>query len=163
MRTTRARIALAAAALISACATRATTVPVTGSSIDIARLAGRWSGEYWSAGSGRSGSIQFDLEAGADTAHGTVLMIPSDRLHEHAGTGHPATELIGISFVGVRRGRVEGRLEPYNDPDCGCTLQTRFEGMMRADTITGTFTSLHVEGGALVNGNWRVARLNAGR
>jgi hypothetical protein len=151
---------IATSALISACAMRAASVPVVGAASDIDRLAGRWAGEYWSVESGRSGSIAFDLTAGEDTAAGTILMIPSDRPHPHVE--HPASELIGITFVEIRGGAVEGLLEPYRDPDCGCRLITRFEGTLRADTIAGTFTSRHVEGGSIVRGQWRVVRHTKG-
>ena len=148
--------AIVAGIWVAACATQATRVPVVGPPSDIERLAGRWSGEYWSVESGRSGSIAFDLTAGQDTASGTVLMIPADRPHAHVE--HPPSELIGITFVGIRGGVVEGQLEPYRDPDCGCRLMTRFEGGLRGDTIAGTYTSRHIEGGAITHGQWRVVR-----
>jgi len=147
---------IAASVFLSACGMRPAKVPVVGAPSDIERLAGRWTGEYWSVESGRSGSIAFDLTAGEDTASGTILMIPSDQPHPHVE--HPPSELIGITFVEIRGGAVEGLLEPYRDPDCGCRLVTRFEGTLHGDTIAGTFTSRHVEGGAITRGQWRVVR-----
>jgi hypothetical protein len=152
----RSAALIVASLSISACAMQATKVPVVGAASDLERIAGQWTGEYWSVESGRSGSVAFDLTAGEDTASGTVLMIPVDRPHSHIE--HPASELIGITFVEIRGGAVEGLLEPYRDPDCGCRLITRFEGTLRADTIAGTFSSRHVEGGSIVRGQWRVVR-----
>lgn len=148
--------AILAGTFFTACATQAARVPVVGAPSDIERLAGRWAGEYWSVESGRSGSIAFDVTAGRDTASGTVLMIPTDRPHAHVE--HPPSELIGITFVAIRGGLVEGQLEPYRDPDCGCRLMTRFNGTLRGDTISGTYTSRHLEGGAITHGQWRVTR-----
>ena len=49
-------------------------VPVLGTRTDIAALTGEWVGTYTSGESGREGSIVFQLEAGADTAQGDVMM-----------------------------------------------------------------------------------------
>ena len=151
-------LTLALALAAAACGYNPRAVPVSGSTQDVAALEGEWSGEYWSVESGRSGSILFRLEAGADSATGDVLMIPADRPHTHPEGVHPPSEFIGINFVRIEAGRVRGLLEPYRDPVCGCRLETTFEGELRADTIAGTFTSRHLEGGSVQTGNWRVVR-----
>ena len=66
--------ALAAVAL--ACASKPTPVTVAGSPSDRATLAGKWSGEYQSPSTGRSGSIVFNLAATGESANGDVVMIP---------------------------------------------------------------------------------------
>lgn len=141
------------------CAAPGIPVPVGG---EVAALAGEWGGEYWSSESGRHGSIYFLLEAGADTAYGDVLMYPGRAPElEYAGTRFPPvrpSEALTITFVRARDGLVTGRLDPYRDPDCGCTLATTFEGRVVADTIRGTFSSLHQEMGKVVHGSWRAVR-----
>lgn len=141
-------------ALVAACGGKSPPVPVLGSGTDIPDLVGEWTGEYSSTESGRSGSIYFRLEAGADSAAGDILMIPEDRPHDHPGGVHPPSEYLSITFVGISNGRVRGMLEPYVDPGCGCRLDTRFEGRLRADTIRGTYTSRHIEGGLVQSGQW---------
>ncbi len=148
-----------------ACAGPAMPVPVSG---DIARLTGQWTGEYRSPASGRVGSIVFTLEAGKDTARGDVIMIPAD-LSQSAGMmegmppGVPGAEtlrsrLLTIAFVQATASRVEGRLDPYRDPECGCDLVTTFTGTLTGDVLEGTFRSLHQQTGKVVSGTWRVKR-----
>lgn len=157
---TLARMAWPALVLATACALNTPPVPMEGDAEDVAALTGDWTGEYWSAETGRSGSIWFRLEEGADTAKGDVLMIPhGSPMHDHPGDVHPQTEYIGISFVRVWDEHVRGVLEPYRDPVCGCRLHTSFEGLLRGDTIAGTFTTKHVEGGGVQEGRWRVVRV----
>jgi hypothetical protein len=147
---------------LCACTPRATLVPVAGAEPDVTKLEGRWSGDYWSAESGRSGSIVFDLVAGRDTASGSVLMTPSMRTSpDPERVMRAADEVIGIAFVIATDGAVQGRLEPYRDPECGCQLATTFRGRLTADTIRGTFSSLHIEGGIVQHGEWRVVRRHA--
>jgi hypothetical protein len=153
---TIAAVALAAAA----CSANPPPVPVFGDEQDLASLAGEWTGEYWSVESGRTGSILFRLEAGSDSAVGDVLMIPASRYdqHHHHGDEHPQSEFISIRFVRIQAGRVRGQLDMYRDPECGCRLDTSFEGTLRADTLSGTFSSRHLESGHVRHGHWRAVR-----
>lgn len=155
---------IAAAAVVWACGGSSTPVPVAGTATDLAALAGEWSGEYSSVESGRSGSIVFRLVAGTDSATGDVVMIPS-----WSGRGGapdpaagrppaPAPQAIAIRFVRVEGGRVSGRLAPYADPDCGCTLLTVFEGQLKGDTLEGTYTSHHSAENKVQSGRWQVKR-----
>lgn len=148
-----------AAGLVAACALNAPPVPVEGPPGAVAALVGDWSGEYWSTQTGRSGSIVFHLDADADTAFGDVLMLPRGALpHEHPEGVHPRSEYLSITFVRVVGNRVRGVLDPYRDPVCGCRLHTTFEGVVHGDTIEGTFTTRHLEGGDVHEGRWRVTR-----
>lgn len=152
---------MAAIALLgAACSANPPPVPVFGQAEDRATLTGEWFGEYWSAETGRNGSILFRLDEGADSAAGDVLMIPAGRAeqHHHAGGIHPQSEFITIRFVRIQAGRVRGQLDIYRDPECGCRLDTSFEGTLQADTLAGSFTSRHLEGGAVRHGRWRVVR-----
>lgn len=157
-------------ALLSACQGPQPPVPVMG---DLALLAGRWEGEYGSRESGRAGSILFTLETGTDTAHGDVLMVPRElELPPQPRTGDPEAmdlqrnrppQALPIAFVRAVDGMVEGRLEPYRDPDCGCLLTTMFTGkLVNPTTFEGTFISIHGSGGLTVRGWWRVTRRTGG-
>ncbi|HEV7388167.1 MAG TPA: hypothetical protein VGN73_06095, partial [Gemmatimonadaceae bacterium] len=67
----RSRIMLTSlAALALACATNPTPVTIAGDAGDRASLAGKWSGEYQSASTGRSGSIVFNLSPSGEAASG---------------------------------------------------------------------------------------------
>ena len=141
---------VAAIVALAACQGAQPPVPVMG---DVAALAGRWEGEYGSRETGRAGSILFTLEPGTDTAHGEVLMVPRElELPPSPRPGDPEgldrrlaqpPQALPISFVRATDGRVEGRLAPYRDPDCGCLLTTSFIGrLIDASTFEGTFTSI---------------------
>lgn len=155
-------MAMVLAGLLAAGACRPVPMPVPVEG-DIARLAGEWRGEYWSAESGRSGIILFTLAAGADTAEGQVTMIPrqDDRPRDPnqvPDVWRPQPTILTITFVRATGGWVTGRLDPYRDPECGCILRTTFTGRLTADTLTGTYTSLHQEMGQQVRGEWRAVR-----
>jgi hypothetical protein len=147
------------------CATMPHTVPVTGSPERISALAGTWDGSYWSTGSGRNGSIRFQLAAGRDTAFGEVTMIPRKQIHptdrredNAVVTPPPAASTLHISFVHAAGDSVSGSLEPYQDPDCACTLRTWFTGRLSGDQIQGRYTSLDTETGQRTFGEWTVRR-----
>jgi len=141
-------------------------VPVYGESTSLASLDGQWEGTYSSYGTGRTGAIFFDLTAAADSSAGEVVMFPARRYD----TGDPSanegqvrfetthSEVLAISFVRAEGNRVTGRLSPYTDPDCGCTLSTTFDGELAGDRIEGTFTSHSREHGHTNLGIWQVTR-----
>jgi len=154
------------AAALAACAVPSPPVPVVGAPSDVAQLAGEWEGQYSSVETGRRGSIFFHIAAGTDSSHGDVLMDPTViGLRRAAGdptavgqtTVRPG-QAIGITFVRVAGGRISGRLEPYTDPDCTCPLYTTFEGALKGDTLSGTYSSHHETGGYTQRGEWRVVR-----
>lgn len=159
------RFALTAVAFLIACGGYQAPVPMVGQEADVSQLAGEWFGEYSSAESGRSGSISFKLTAGSDTATGDVVMSPRYNARPQPGevqpTG-PATpgtiQTLSINFVRVTGGQVSGSLAPYTDPTCGCTLRTTFVGRLRADTLAGTYTSLHEQSREVQRGQWQVVR-----
>jgi hypothetical protein len=117
-------------------------IPVRGPSESIALLAGSWVGDYRLADGSRRGSITFNLATGDSSATGSVVMVP---VRANAPTpdqiGRPATEQpLEVSFVRSQSGMVRGSLRPYTDPDCGCEVQTTFEGKLSGNSIEGTFT-----------------------
>ena len=151
--------------LVLACAANPDPVPVVGEPGDLRALAGEWAGEYGSNETTRSGSIVFRLQAGADTASGDVVMIPSGArapLHPMHGTevseqNIPATQLLTIRFVRVQDGRVAGELQPYHEPTCDCALHTTFTGRVAGDSVTGTYRTRTAEGRE-TGGWWRIQR-----
>ena len=166
-------VSLTAAALLVACATRPTPVPVIGPETDVNALVGEWTGDYSNPETGRSGSIAFTLKAGKDTAMGSVVMIPRDNKQQMT-VGAPAdgpvvrtsitagsSEVLTIRFVRMEGSHLVGTLDKYRDPDCGCELTTTFHGQFTdAGTITGTFTSTGSTLGHFPSsGRWTVKRI----
>lgn len=153
-----------------ACAGNPPPVRMEGPQGAIKPLVGTWAGEYGSEESGRSGSIRFELTALGDTARGDVVMIPEGwgrALQPVVTEGPPGEvgarrgpqpEVLTIEFVRVADALVSGRLAPYRDPVCGCTLRTTFRGTVRGDVIEGSYVSQHLEGGEVQHGHWRVQR-----
>lgn len=172
MKTSTTFSAIAALALLTGCASRPTPVAVIGPTSDLAALVGEWSGEYTSPETGRSGSIVFTLQAGKDTAVGSVVMVPRaptepvtpgmgvNQAVVRTNRTQAAGELLTIRFVRLEGGHLIGTLDPYRDPDCGCRLTTTFRGVFTdTGTITGTFTSTGSSlGHAPTSGKWTVKR-----
>jgi hypothetical protein len=158
---------LVAAVSLTACSVQPAPLPVRGSPDDLLLLAGEWTGSYEGKESGRSGKIYFELSAQADSANGSVLMEAATKprivgykalrgfWREPSAT---SPNRLTISFVRAEGGGVHGTLNPYTDPDCGCTLHTTFLGHIEGDSITGTFKTLHLESGTSRKGTWEVTR-----
>jgi hypothetical protein len=144
---------------VAACGGNPEPVPVIGSGAAVASLVGEWTGEYRSLEAGRSGSIYFRLEPGTAVASGDVLMVPEDRRgHDHPPGEHPPSEYIPIRFVRVEGDQIRGTLDIYLDPVCRCRLETTFEGSMRGDTISGAYSSRHLDAGRVQRGEWYAIR-----
>lgn len=163
------------AAVAMACATTPTPVTVTGGAADKASLAGRWSGEYQSASTGRSGSIVFNLSSTGEAASGDVIMIPRgygkalERFDQTGTAGQTTTagapsqntnnsQVLTIKLVRVSGDSVSGALDAYRDPECNCPVETRFTGRVAGDAIDGTFTTRGSQSNAPQTGTWRVRR-----
>lgn len=138
-------------------------VPISAAAEDLFVLEGEWSGQYWSADTGRSGSIRFSLVADEGRARGDVLMLPPVRGEDlmPANLREPASsEFLAIEFVRVDAASetISGTLEPYRDPECKCIVATTFTGTVSRDSIEGTFVTQ--AGGAYrtKRGQWRVER-----
>jgi hypothetical protein len=167
----RAIPSLALCSLVLACSSAPSQpVPMVGTPGDIAALAGEWDGSYESDDGSRGGSIDFHLRAGSDTAHGDVLMVPSDwgrpieaydRPTGAVAEGTPPRTLT-IRFVRVRGGEVTGRLDPWRDPACGCRVVTTFRGSLKGNRLSGRYDSYHEESGRTVTGKWKAERKPAG-
>lgn len=160
--------------LASGCAIVHPAVPVVGGAEATVALIGVWEGSYHSPSTGRSGAIHFELAAEPDSmtgarAAGEVVMTYFDSsvsfyppyYHDHAPGSqgpHLETAVLTIRFVHVGDGRVSGTLDPYPNPECGCTLRTMFEGMVKEGTIEGIFVARSPEHGHVQRGTWRVVR-----
>jgi hypothetical protein len=149
--------------LVGACAPVTPPIPVHG---EAATLEGQWVGEYTSPTTGRSGSIVFSLVAGADTAQGDVLMVPT-ATDRYSGSAVPdpeplAPRVIRIKLVRVFGQQVAGQLARYVDPECLCTVTTIFSGRLEGNEIDGRFFTYHDDGNGAVEGFWSVTR-QAGR
>lgn len=166
-----ARLFLAAfAAVALACATRPTPVIVTGDSGDRASLAGKWTGEYNSPVTGRSGSIVFNLSRSGDSASGDVVMIPREYgkalvPYSNAAPGvnmqnASGPQVLTIKLVRVSDDTVAGVLDAYRDPQCDCAVVTNFTGRLSGDTIDGTFSTHGSQSNSPQTGTWRVKRAN---
>ncbi|HSM35998.1 MAG TPA: hypothetical protein VK837_06305 [Longimicrobiales bacterium] len=153
--------------LAAACAPISDPVPVSAAPGALEFLVGAWTGEYEGFDSGRSGTLTFALEAGADTAHGHVLMLPGHdaglytRLPADGAApraSRRAPQPVGIRFVRLSNDAIEGVLEPYEDPACGCPLTTIFLGRIEGNVIRGTFETVHGRSGDTERGTWRAQR-----
>jgi hypothetical protein len=159
-------IVLTLSLTIIGCSSAPAPVPVVGAPQDLRQMTGEWGGEYQGETSGRSGSIIFQLAAGADTAYGDVVMISHQRSASRMPEQDPSAglpmartpDVLSIAFIRADGGGVHGRLAPYRDPDCGCELDTRFEGRIHGDVMEGTYTSRPVDGGKEQVGTWKVKR-----
>jgi hypothetical protein len=161
-------VALAGVSL--ACASKPTPVTVTGDVGDRASLAGKWSGEYSSPATGRSGSIVFNLSPSGDAANGDVVMIPAGHgkaLVPFANATSTAagvtqntnvSQVLTIKLVRVSGDAVSGLLDAYRDPQCDCPVVTTFTGTVKGDTIEGTFSTSGSPSNTPQTGNWRVKR-----
>lgn len=167
------RLGMAALACISlACASKPTPVTIAGDPSDRASLAGKWSGEYNSPATGRSGSIVFNLSRSGDAANGDVVMIPRGygkalvpyaNAATSAGTPvqtAPTSQVLTIKLVRVSGDAVTGVLDAYRDPECDCPVVTTFSGTVKGDTIEGTF-STSGSSNTPHTGTWRVKRASS--
>jgi hypothetical protein len=158
---------LALAGALLACASKPTPVTVAGDAGDVASLAGKWTGEYNSPITGRSGSIVFNLSSAGAAATGDVVMVPKGYgralLRYNPGAATPMqsadnSQVLTIRLVRVSGDTVSGVLDPYRDPQCDCPVETTFVGRLHGDTLDGTFTTRGSLSVAPQTGTWRVKR-----
>jgi len=144
---------LLAAALVTSCSSSnpAPPVPVAGS--ELSSLSGKWTGEYSSEATVRTGSIVFEFKSGDKVGHGDVLMVPK-------GVQDPSVipQMLNINFVNAAGGVLRGTMDPYNDPSCNCEVQTTFVGRQTGDTIEGTFSTTPGGNAPITTGRWKITR-----
>jgi hypothetical protein len=150
------------AAVTFACAT-ATSVRIAGPRIDLDELVGEWAGTSRNLDTGREGSIWFSLARGEDHAHGNVVVTPARRTTGHmrdvptAGGVQGPGRVLPIRFMVAWGNEVAGFLEAYWDPDCECGATTEYRGLLRDDTIVGTFVT-RFQNGLIHTGRWTARR-----
>jgi hypothetical protein len=170
MRGTTFAIAAASASVLAlGCVLRTPKTEVSADDFDLAPLAGKWTGEYTSQESGRTGDVSFVLRAGEVAASGRIEMIAREsenasiaayRPMVDGGLGVPVKQLLTIHFVRKEGNTVIGLLDPYIDPDCVCKVTTTFQGaFVDSRTIEGTFNTFSAELSHIPNGGrWKVTR-----
>ena len=148
-----------------ACARRTPGILLASSDFDLNPLVGQWRGNFSSTQTGRTGTIAFNLNAGESAASGNVVMFakPDSLLtseERELAANVPDRTVLKIHFVRKEGGTVSGRLDPYRDPDCDCTVTTLFQGSFKdASTIEGTYTTVRSQPGSdVVSGKWKVTR-----
>jgi hypothetical protein len=163
-----AKLLVVGASWLTACATAPPPPPlaVTAAPEALESLAGEWRGEYWSAATGRRGTIRFTLEADTGAAWGDVWMLPA--VHSMAaGEGGAVrgggAQPLQIRFVRVAAGgALSGTIEPYRDPGCDCLLSSTFTGDVVGDRIDGTFPTSGGPTHPIATGKWEARRVAAG-
>ena len=170
MNGTRLITGLASAAFLAlGCALREPTIELTASDFDLNPLVGKWSGQYSSEQTGRSGDISFTLKAGEADASGAVVMMPRpadvnvispDRRMVRGFLAATPKQLLTIHFVRKEGSAVAGLLDPYTDPDCGCRVTTAFKGgFVNGRTIEGTYSTFSSDLSFIpTHGTWKVTR-----
>lgn len=156
----RRRLLLAVATVATgACGSFQSAIPVLGPPADRTALVGHWEGEFESA-SHRSGVVDFDLAAPADTAIGVVVLIPRAPPNDDAGRErrHAPTEALEIEFIEVEGTVVRGALRVYPDPFDGSRLRTTFQGRLQGDEVSGTYEVQSLDTGDRVTGHWEMRR-----
>ena len=152
-------IVLGVLAVTTACSSKSPGIAVTSNDFDLNPLLGEWHGAYKGSETGRSGTIAFTLRAGEANASGNVVMIPN--ANPNASGQAVMREVLTIHFVRKEGGNVTGTLDPYSDPECGCPVNTTFQGTFTdARTIEGTYTTVPSRPGTgVTTGTWKVTRL----
>ena len=135
---------------LASCGGSSSSIPVRGPDEDVGLMAGHWEGTYVGVESGRHGTVLFDLTLGHHVAAGNVLM-------QAEGQPQPG-QALAVEFVHADHGQVQGKIRPYTDPVCQCTIDTEFLGELHGDEISGTFTSKLSTNGNLQHGTWEVHR-----
>jgi hypothetical protein len=156
---------IAIAAFAAACASAPTRIPLTAAPSDLERLAGRWSGEYWSAD--RRGLIDVTVIDG-ETAYGDVLMIGDADNYaglpavDRAVGGLPMTagrsRIVQFRRLSAIDGRIVGSLTPYWDRVRRCEARATFTGVIGRSRIDGQFLSTCPGGVPAIRGRWTVTR-----
>ncbi len=170
MKRTTLIIAVAGASVLAfGCASRAPKIEMSADDFDLAPLVGKWTGEYSSQETGRTGDISFVLRAGEVAAFGRIemvaresenMIIPPYPPMMNGRQVTPARQLLTIHFVRKEGNAVVGLLDPYIDANCACRVTTTFQGVF-ADgrTIEGTYNTIGAELAHVpTGGRWKVIR-----
>jgi len=152
--------------LVWGCRSAQNPVNIYGEKVDLELLEGEWKGDYFSKDTGRSGTIEFSLTSEGAKAFGDVLMIPRGTREPYHPVGYREKimmdpqfpKFLTINFVEAENGNVKGELTPYWDPEMQRRMYTVFEGVLKGDTIEGTFESRFEQSPIYFYGQWKVLR-----
>jgi hypothetical protein len=156
---------LVAAGFAAGCAS-APPAAIRGDTLDLRALVGEWDGTYISRDGTRAGTIWFKLLAGDDHAHGDVVMHPRGGtpyvaygLHDYPELrrARETPQLLMIRVVRVDGAELDGMLEAYWDPACGCLATTSFRGRLADNALNGTFVTVQA-GVPVAEGQWTATR-----
>ena len=159
-------LGLGALFVLTACASAPAPVHLTADPEGRALLAGKWSGDYYTADGNRSGSIELWFDEHDTTGvecRGDVVMVPRSEpslSYEQGGITAPeeAIRVLSIETLRVTGHDVYGIIAPYQDPETGETLSTSFEGKISGDRISGTLLTIHGRSGDRALGTWEATR-----
>ncbi len=154
------RLLLAVVAVTTgACGSFQSAIPVLGPPADRAALVGHWEGEFESVAR-RSGIVDFELSAPADTAIGVVVLISHDpRPREVRGEDRrDPTLALEVEFIEVDGDVVRGALRVYPDPVDGSRIRTTFRGRLQGDEVSGTYEARSLDTGESLTGRWEMRR-----
>lgn len=168
-RTTQIIAAVGVTVFAVGCSLRAPKTVVTADDFDLAPLVGKWTGEFNSQETGRSGDVSFVLRAGEVSAFGRIEMMAREPEPVAVSAGRPmvngrltapARQLLTIHFVRKEGNQVIGLLDPYTDPACACKVMTTFQGtFVDGRTIEGTYSTVSSElAHAPARGQWKVTK-----
>jgi hypothetical protein len=156
------------AAAAAACASSgepksaAPQIPTGGDRPSLKAMVGRWEGTYTNNANGRKGTIVLEVFSEGKEAHGDILMIPPDSKiakPSPAETLRSMPQVYEINYIDAASGKISGTVGPYEDPDTHCQVRSLFEGLLRGETIEGTFQTVCDAGtSSNTGGTWSVAR-----
>jgi len=159
----RLTVTLLVVAAALACSSNRSAISVIGKESELFDLAGEWRGTYESEESDRHGTIEFSLAQDSEIAVGGVVMFSGDESGRQSRTGDERMpQRLSIRFVQLGKGWVSGRLDPYEDPDCKCLIETLFQGKLEGDTVSGSYTAYGVHESFVRHGKWRIQRTSGG-
>jgi hypothetical protein len=165
MKRTIALTLAVAAATSTACARSTPGIEMRSTDFDLDPLVGQWRGSFVSSQPGRTGTIAFTLRAGESAASGSVVLFqkPDSMLtaeERELMANVPERTVLKIHFVRKQGGSVNGALDPYQDPECGCTVTSTFQGTFTdPTTIEGEYTTVRAKPGTdIIRGRWKVTR-----
>lgn len=149
-------VLLAALAAGALALTAQTAVPVGGDRSCVDRLAGTWVGQGACEDTGRHGTVEFRLQAGAESAWATVLMTP----HATDAVPAPAAVPLRVHAIEVTGRSFWGSLDRYDDPEWRLPLETEFGGALATDgRVEGYFRSEDTQAGTVRQcGRWWATR-----
>jgi len=143
---------VAVLALLGACGSSMSSVPVRGHDQDLARMAGEWKGEFEGSDRARRGTIKMILETGRHTASAQVTMV--------GAKADGSSIRLKVEYLKIADGEVVGQIESYDDAACGCKVETKFEGVMSGDFMIGTYLARMTGTDKELSGQWSAERIN---